>query len=42
MDYEYINSGEHFVFFLHGWGGDKNAFSLVKNYTIENYSMVFI
>jgi len=42
MDYEFVNNGEEFVFFLHGWGGDKNSFSFVKNHTIKDCSMVFV
>lgn len=41
MDYEYVKNGEEIIFFLHGWGGDKNSFSLMKNH-ITSCSMVFV
>lgn len=41
MDYDYIKVNDNIIFFLHGWGGDKNSFSFVKNHITE-CSMVFV
>ena len=42
MDYDYVPGVDKFVFFLHGWGGDKNSFSFVKNHIAKDCSMVFV
>lgn len=36
MDYDYISGSGRFIFFLHGWGGDKNSFGIIKN-KIQKY-----
>lgn len=42
IDYDYIEGKGKIVFFLHGWGGDKNSFKLVNNHIALNCSMVFV
>ncbi len=40
MDYDVVRGKGDFVFFLHGWGGDKNAFKLANGH-LEN-NLVFV
>lgn len=40
MDYDFISGQDDFIFFLHGWGADKNSFKLVINNLKEN--LVFV
>lgn len=43
MDFDFVYGSGRLVFFLHGWGGDKNSFSFVKNYiNFQNKNMVFV
>ncbi len=40
MDYDSIEGKGDFIFFLHGFGGSKESFKIVKNYLDNN--MVFV
>ena len=40
MDYDYIEGKGDYIFFLHGWGGDKNSFKICQH-SLEN-PMVFV
>ncbi len=43
MDYELIEGQGRFIFFLHGWGGDKNSFANIKSCVSHlKRNMVFI
>lgn len=42
IDYNFIDKNSNFIFFLHGWGGDKNSFRCVENYIELDFNMVFI
>ena len=42
MDYDFFQGKGEFIFFLHGWGGDKNSFKIVKNHIAKNCNMVFV
>jgi len=42
MDYDYIDGKGEIIFFLHGWGGDKNSFSWITNYFKNVCSFVFL
>lgn len=43
MDFDIIEGSGKYIFFLHGWGGDKNSFAVMKNHIAEiNRSMVFV
>jgi len=42
IDFDYIKGSKKVLFFLHGWGGDKNSFSMVKNHITVDCSMVFV
>lgn len=43
IDYTLIeNKNKPYVFFLHGWGGSKESFYLVKNHIANYCSMVFV
>ncbi len=42
MDYDYIEGKGDIIFFLHGWGGDKNSFSIVKNQISKDCGLVFV
>lgn len=43
IDYSVIMSpNKPFVFFLHGWGGSKESFYLVKNHIASICNMVFV
>ncbi len=42
MDYELIENGSEFVFFLHGFGASKDAFLFAKDYVQKPCSMVFV
>ena len=42
MDYEFIsNNSDQTLIFLHGWGGDKRSFFLVKD-RIKNLNLLFV
>jgi len=41
IDYDIIENSGKIVFFLHGWGGDKNSFAVVKNH-LACCKMVFV
>lgn len=41
MKYLRIGNSDKFIFFLHGWGADKNSFYWVKDY-LDDYSLVFV
>lgn len=43
MDYNIIKGKGRYIFFLHGWGGNKDSFAIVKNRIDEiNRNMVFV
>ena len=43
MDFDIINGEGRFIFFLHGWGGNKNSFSFIKNYlNFSSRNLVFV
>ena len=42
MDYDLIGNQGKIILFLHGWGGDKRSFYLVKQSLVENCRMVFV
>ena len=43
MDYDIISGEGKYIFFLHGWGGDKNSFAILKNQVkTVNRNMVFV
>lgn len=43
MDFDFVEGSGKFIFFLHGWSGDKNSFSIIKNHIAEiNRNMVFV
>lgn len=43
MDYDILIGKGKYIFFLHGWGGDKNSFNNIKNYVSHlNRNMVFV
>ena len=41
MDYEFIDINEHVILFLHGFGGNKESFNVVKG-RLENSGLCFI
>lgn len=43
MDFDFVQGEGKFIFFLHGWGGDKNSFAVMKNHIAEiKRNMVFV
>lgn len=43
MDYEIVKGEGRFIFFLHGFGGDKNSFAIIKNHIAKGArNMVFL
>lgn len=42
VDYRFIKGSGDFIFFLHGWGGNKDSFKCVENYIEFDFNMVFI
>lgn len=42
IDYRLSQGNKNYIFFLHGWGGDKNSFKCVENYIELDFNMVFI
>ena len=42
IDYQIVKGQGNYIFFLHGWGGDKNSFTIIKNCIEENFNMVFV
>lgn len=43
MDFDFVPGKGKFIFFLHGWGGDKNSFAIIKNHIAEiDRNMVFV
>lgn len=43
MDFDFVPGKGKFIFFLHGWGGDKNSFAIMKNHIAEiDRNMVFV
>lgn len=43
MDFDFVSGKGKFIFFLHGWGGDKNSFAITKNHIAEiDRNMVFV
>lgn len=43
MNFDFVPGNGKFIFFLHGWGGDKNSFAILKNHIAQiNRNMVFV
>lgn len=42
MNYLKFGESKKFIVFLHGWGADLNSFLWLKDFFIEDYSLVFL
>lgn len=43
MDFDFVEGSGRIVYFLHGWGGDKNSFAVMKTRASEiNRNMFFV
>ena len=42
MNYLKFGNSKKFLVFLHGWGADLNSFLWLKDYFIDEYSLVFV
>ena len=42
MNYLKFGSSKKFVVFLHGWGADLNSFLWLKDFLIDDYSILFL
>lgn len=43
MDFDFVPGKGKYIFFLHGWGCDKNSFAIMKNHITEiDRNMVFV
>ena len=42
MNYLKFGTGKKYLVFLHGWGADLNSFLWLKDYFVEDYSMLFV
>lgn len=42
MNYLRFGSSKKFIIFLHGWGADLNSFLWLKDYFIDDYSLIFL
>lgn len=42
MNYLKFGTSKKYLVFLHGWGADLNSFLWLKDYFVEEYSMLFV
>jgi predicted esterase len=42
MHYLKFGNSKRFIVFLHGWGSDLNSFLWLKNYFVDDYSLIFL
>ena len=42
MHFLKFGSSKKYIVFLHGWGSDLNSFLWLKNYFVDDYSLVFL
>lgn len=42
MNYLKFGNSKRYIVFLHGWGADLNSFLWIKDFFIEDYSLIFL